>query len=90
MSRVGIGVEEGGQPHHVSSRGSGGSFRRVGNPAGYIEGRPSGGCVLNGLDRTPRTIVFVLHEEEVNQFSGMAFFGGMSFKDEVSVLQWIM
>jgi hypothetical protein len=28
-------------------------------------------------DRTARTIVFVLHEETVNQFPGMVFYGGV-------------
>jgi hypothetical protein len=31
--------------------------------------------VLDVVDRTIRTIVFVLHEETVNQFPGMAFTG---------------
>ena len=31
------------------------------------------------------SIIFVLHEEEVNQFLGMAFYGGVFFEGEVSV-----
>jgi hypothetical protein len=38
-------------------------------------GRPSSELVLDVVDRTIRTIVFVLHEETVNQFPGMAFTG---------------
>jgi hypothetical protein len=48
-------------------------------------GRLSSGRVLNGLDRTPHTIMFILHEEDVNQFPMMAFFGGMFSEAEVSV-----
>jgi hypothetical protein len=48
-------------------------------------GRPSSGLVLDVGDRTARTIVFVLHEETVNQFPGMAFYGGVFTEGEVSV-----
>jgi hypothetical protein len=27
-------------------------------------------------DRNPRTLVVIIHEEAVNQFTGMAYFGG--------------
>jgi hypothetical protein len=40
-------------------------------------GRPSSGLVLDVGDRAARTIVFVLHEEIVNQFLGMVFYGGV-------------
>jgi hypothetical protein len=36
-------------------------------------------------DRTARTIVFVLHKETVNQFPGMAFYGGVFTEGGVSV-----
>jgi hypothetical protein len=49
------------------------------------EGRPSSGLVLDVGDRTARTIVFVLHEETVNQFPGMAFYGGVFTEGGVSV-----
>jgi hypothetical protein len=43
------------------------------------------GRVLNMGDRTIRTIVFVLHEVNVNQYSGMVFYGGVFPEGEVSV-----
>jgi hypothetical protein len=49
------------------------------------EGRPSSGLVLDVGDRTARTVVFVLHEEIVNQFPGMAFYGGVFTEGGVSV-----
>jgi hypothetical protein len=48
-------------------------------------GRPSSGLVLDVGDRTARTIVFVLHEETVNQFLGMAFYTGVFTKWGISV-----
>jgi hypothetical protein len=48
-------------------------------------GGPSVGRVLDVGDRTARTIVFVLHEETVNQYPGMAFFGGVFAEEGVSV-----
>jgi hypothetical protein len=47
--------------------------------------RPSSGLVLDVGDRTTRTIVFVLHDETVNQFPGMAFYGGVFTEGGVSV-----
>jgi hypothetical protein len=41
--------------------------------------------VLDVGDRTARAIVFVLHEETVNQFPGMAFYGGVFTKGGVSM-----
>jgi hypothetical protein len=35
--------------------------------------------VLNGLDKTPCIIVFILHEEDVTWYHGMTFFGGVFF-----------
>jgi hypothetical protein len=43
-----------------------GNWDTGGNPPVYLGGRPSSGRVLNGFDRSPCTIVFILHEEEVN------------------------
>jgi hypothetical protein len=36
-------------------------------------------------DQTPQTLVIVLHEEAINQFLGMAYFGGVFSGGEVSV-----
>jgi hypothetical protein len=36
-------------------------------------------------DRTPWTLVIVLHEEVVNQFPGMAYYGGVFSGREVSM-----
>jgi hypothetical protein len=36
-------------------------------------------------DRTPHTLVLVLHEEAVNHHPGMAYFGGIFGDGEVSV-----
>jgi hypothetical protein len=51
----------------------------------WEERRPSSRCVLNGVDRTTQTIVFVLYEEAMNQYLGMAFYGGAFIASEVSV-----
>jgi hypothetical protein len=48
-------------------------------------GGPGAGRVLDFGDRTAYTVVFVLHEETVNQYPGMAFFGGMFVEEGVSV-----
>jgi hypothetical protein len=40
--------------------------------------------VLNP-DRNPRTVVVIIHEEAINQFPEMAYFGGMFSGGEVSV-----
>jgi hypothetical protein len=40
-------------------------------------GGPSTGRVLDVGDKTTRTIVFVLHEETMNQYPRMAFYGGV-------------
>jgi hypothetical protein len=37
------------------------------------------------LDRMPRTLVFVVHEEAVNQFPRMAYFGGVFSGGDISV-----
>jgi hypothetical protein len=44
--------------------------------------------VLNGYDRTTCTIVFVLHEETMNQYHRMAFYRGTFTKEEV--IMWVM
>jgi hypothetical protein len=36
-------------------------------------------------DQMPRTLVIVLHEEAINQFLGMAYYGGVISRGEVSV-----
>jgi hypothetical protein len=36
-------------------------------------------------DRNPCTLVVIIHEEAVNQFPGMAYFGGVFSEGEVSV-----
>jgi hypothetical protein len=35
-------------------------------------------CRVLDPNRTPRTLVVIIHEEAVNQFPGMAYFGGFS------------
>jgi hypothetical protein len=65
--------------------------REGGLTSGHIEvpvregGRPSSGLVLDVGNRTTRTIVFVLHEETVNQFPGMAFYEGVFSEGGVSM-----
>jgi hypothetical protein len=44
--------------------------------------------VLNGFDRTIHTVAFVLYEEAMNLYHGVAFYGGKFFLNEVSV--WAM
>jgi hypothetical protein len=48
-------------------------------------GGPSTGRVLDVRDRIARTIVTVLHEETMNQYPGMAFYGGVFAERVVSV-----
>jgi hypothetical protein len=36
-------------------------------------------------DRNPRTLVVIIHEEAINQFPGMPYFGGVFSEGEVSV-----
>jgi hypothetical protein len=36
-------------------------------------------------NRNPRTLVVIIHEEAVNQFPGMAYFGGVFSGSEVSI-----
>jgi hypothetical protein len=36
-------------------------------------------------DRNPHILVVIIHEEAVNQFPGMAYFGGVFSEGEVSV-----
>jgi hypothetical protein len=51
-------------------------------------GGPSTGRVLDIGNRTAHTIVFVLHEETVNQYLWMAFYGGVFSEAGVNV--WAM
>jgi hypothetical protein len=84
MSGVRVGPSEEGVPRFG---GGGGLGERVPGerPPVSAVGGPSSGRVLNGMDRVPRTIVFILYEEEVNMFPGMAFYGRMFTESEVSV-----
>jgi hypothetical protein len=50
----------------------------------YIGEERSSRRVLN-MDRTLCTLVLEVHEEVVNQYSGMAYFGGIFSDGEVSV-----
>jgi hypothetical protein len=84
MSGSRIGANEDGVLGHGNGRGHDERVTR-GNPLVYSMGGPSSGRVLNGMDRIPRTIVFILHEEEVNMFPGMAFYRGMFMESEVSM-----
>jgi hypothetical protein len=47
-------------------------------------GRENIRCVVDP-DRNPRTLVVIIHEEAVNQFPGMAYFGGVFSRSEVSI-----
>jgi hypothetical protein len=50
------------------------------------EGRKrSSDYVLDGANRIVWIVVFVLHEEMVNQFPSMVFYGDIFLEDEVSV-----
>jgi hypothetical protein len=46
--------------------------------------RESGRRVLDP-DRNPRTSVVIIHEKTINQFLGMAYFGGVFSGGEVSI-----
>jgi hypothetical protein len=81
----GVGGGESVPSSYVSmERGGGSASGRTGVPM-RDGGRPSSGQVLDVGDRTARTIVFVLHEEIVNQYLGMAFYGGVFIEGGVSV-----
>ena len=84
MLFISIEASEDGKPLYMGGRRSceQGTGR---NPLMYFGRRLSSGHVLNGLDRTPHTITFILHEEDVNQFPMMTFFGWMFSEVEVSV-----
>jgi hypothetical protein len=55
-----------------------------GRPIRQQEGGGSARQVLES-DRTPRTLVIVLHEEAINQYPGMAYYGGVFSGRELSV-----
>jgi hypothetical protein len=77
-ARVIFGRE--GQVHAGRSTSGGGNMSGV--RWGAEEGVPR--QVLE-VDRNPRTLVVIIHEEEVNHFPGMAYFGGVFSGGEVSV-----
>ena len=75
--RLGIGDGEEVPPGRIlMERDDMPALRQTAAPA-RAGGGPSIGRVLDVKDRTACTIVFVLHEEIVNQYPGMAFYGGV-------------
>jgi hypothetical protein len=64
-------------PGRVSMEREGGPTSRRSEVPVWKGGRPSSGLVLDVGDKRAQTIVFVLHEKTVNQFPGMAFYGGV-------------
>jgi hypothetical protein len=59
----------------------------VGEGGRVSSGRAGGGDVRQVLEpnRTPRTLVIIIHEEAVNQFPRMAYYGGVFSGRELSV-----
>jgi hypothetical protein len=78
-------IGEGVPPGRVAMEREGGPTSRRFEVPVREGGRPSSGLVLDVGDRTTRTIVFVLHEETVNQFPSMAFYRGVFTEGGVSV-----
>jgi hypothetical protein len=54
-------------------------------PNTQVNGEGGSSRLVLELDRTPCTLVLVLHEEVVNYHPGMAYFGGIFGDGEVSV-----
>jgi hypothetical protein len=83
--RGGVGSGESVPPNYISmEKGGGPASGRTGVPMRERR-RPNSRQVLDVGDRTARTILFVLHEEIVNQYLGMAFYGGVFIEGGVSV-----
>jgi hypothetical protein len=83
--RGGVGSGESVPPNYISmEKGGGPASGRTGVPMRERR-RPNSRQVLDVGDRTARTILFVLHEEIVNQYPGMAFYGGIFTEGGVSV-----
>jgi hypothetical protein len=87
MSRVRFGIGGGKEvpPERILMERDGVPASRRTTAPVREGGRPSTGRVLDVGDRTARTIVFVFHEEIVNQYPGMAFYGGMFSEAGVSM-----
>jgi hypothetical protein len=66
----------------AASTGRGGGMEA---PSVQLNGEGGGLCRVWELDRAPRTLVLVLHKEEVNHHPGMAYFGRIFGNREVSV-----
>jgi hypothetical protein len=73
-AQFGTGGEEEVSPGRIWMERDGVSASRQTTAPVREWGGPSIGRVLDVGDRTTRTIVFVLHEEPVNQYPGMAFY----------------
>jgi hypothetical protein len=74
--RFGIGGEEEVPPSRILMERDGVPASRRTTVLVREGGGPSTGRVLDVGDRIARTIVFVLHEETVNQYPGLASYGG--------------
>jgi hypothetical protein len=66
-----VEMKEGGQPIYMVIERHGVPLSSQTRFSVREEGRPGAGRVLSGSNITAQTIVFVLHEEEVNQFPGI-------------------
>jgi hypothetical protein len=83
MSNVRVIFESEGRVHVGQSTSVGGNMAGVWR--GAEEGVP---WQVLEADRNSWTLVVIVHEEEVNHFPGMAYFGGVFSGGEVSV--WAM
>jgi hypothetical protein len=81
----GIGGEEEVSPGRILMERDGVPTSRQTTILMWEGGGPSFGQVLDVGDSTARTIVFVLHEETVNQYPGMAFYGGIFYEGGMSM-----
>jgi hypothetical protein len=86
-ARVGVEMRVEGRPVPATRVGGGVCPPRMEEGTRLVSQRGGEGSAQHVLepDRMPRTLVIVLHEEAVNQFLGMAYYGGMFSRRELSV-----
>jgi hypothetical protein len=80
MSNARMGFEVGFGGQAASARRTEEGIRLLNNSGG-----DGGARQVLEPNRTPRTLVIVLHEEAINQFPGMAYYGRVFSGGEVSV-----
>jgi hypothetical protein len=86
-ARVGMEMKTEGWPACATRVGGGAYLPKMEEGARMVSQHGGGGSARQvlELDRMPRTLVIVLHEEADNQFPGMAYYGGVFSREELSV-----